>query len=537
MTGRVALPGDSDLHFGRHIYRCDFGVLPRRLPQTVGVRQTVMLHSVNCRHLRRGVPPTFTLIVALALNVVACATNPATGGRDLVLMSEDSEIALGRELHPQVLKEQVPYDDAKLQAYVRGVGERVAAASDRNNLIYRFTVLDSPEANAFALPGGYIYINRGLLAYLNSEAELAAVLAHEIGHVTARHAVRRYTTATLTGVVGAVVASQVGVQGAQDLANIMGTAVVRGYGRELELEADRFGAEYLARAGYDPSAMMDVLEILENQELFERQLAAKEGREPRIYHGLFSSHPDNDRRLQEVVQAARVPSPAQIPSDNRTEYLRGLDGLVFGDSEQAGIVRGNRVYHKDLGVALSFPTGWRVDNRPDRLLAWAPGNDGVIQVISRDLNQRLPPREFATRSLHLRDVRGPEEFVHHGMSGFAGIAPMTTPFGERMVRIVVLYKDDRAFVLAGAAKDAADPHRYDRETVETARSFHPLGESERPRAEPLRLRLMPASPDTRFAELARESSIPNEPEAQLRLLNGFYPTGEPEPGLLLKVVE
>lgn len=496
-----------------------------------------MLHSVNCRRHRRGTPPTFLLMVVLASSLVACATNPATGGRDLVLMSEESEIALGRELHPRVLKEQVPYDDPTLQAYVQRVGEGVAAASDRNDLIYRFTVLDSPEVNAFALPGGYIYINRGLLAYLDSEAELAAVLAHEIGHVTARHAVRQYTTTTLTGVVGAVVASQVGVQGAQDLANVVGTAVVRGYGRELELEADRFGAEYLTRAGYDPSAMMDVLRILKSQELFERQLAAQEGREPRIYHGLFSSHPDNDRRLQEVVQTARVSAPAGVTSDNRPEYLRALDGLVFGDSERDGIVRGNRFYHKDLGVALSFPTGWRVENRPERLLAWAPGNDGVIQVVSRDLNQRLTPREFAIRSLHLRDVHKPEEFVHHGMPGFTGVAAVATPFGRRMARIVVLYKGDRAYAFAGAAKDAADPYRYDRETVEMARSFHPLDESELPLAEPLRLRVIQAGPDTRFIELARQSGIPSEPEAQLRLLNRFYPTGEPKPGRPLKVVE
>ncbi len=190
-----------------------------------------------------------------------CATNPVTGSSDFVLMSEQQEIALGRQSHPQILKESPEYTNAQLAAYVQRVGAKLAAHSHRSNLIYRFTLLDSPDVNAFALPGGYIYITRGLLAYLNSEAELAAVLGHEIGHVTARHSVRQQSASTATGLFGAVLAGVTGVSAAGDVANIAGTALVRGYGREHELEADRLGAEYLARSGYDPQAMLRVIHV------------------------------------------------------------------------------------------------------------------------------------------------------------------------------------------------------------------------------------------------------------------------------------
>ncbi len=248
----------------------------------------------------------YLILLHTFINISGCAVNPATGEQDLVLMSEQSEIALGRKTNKEVLQHYIVYDSPELQAYVNEVGQKLAMNSHRNNLIYRFTVLDSRDVNAFALPGGYIFITRGLLAYLNSEAELAAVLGHEIGHVTARHAVRQYSAAQITG-IGTALASifipgmnQVGSQ----LMQVMGSAFLRGYGREHELEADKLGAEYVARTDYDAESMLDVIQVLKDQETFESQQAEAEGREPRIYHGLFSTHPDHDTRLQEIVEYA-----------------------------------------------------------------------------------------------------------------------------------------------------------------------------------------------------------------------------------------
>ena len=172
---------------------------------------------------------------------------------------------------------------------------------------YHFTVLDSTEINAFALPGGYIYITRGLLAYLNSEAELAAVLGHEIGHVTARHSVRQQTSARAAGVgagILSILLPELANAGLGQTVNVLGTALLSGYGREHELEADRLGADYLAHSGYDPQAMLAVIRTLKEHEILESRLAREEGRRARIYHGVFSTHPDNDTRLREIIAHA-----------------------------------------------------------------------------------------------------------------------------------------------------------------------------------------------------------------------------------------
>lgn len=467
--------------------------------------------------------------------LAGCATNPVTGENDFVLMSEDQEIALGRKMHPQVLQEMGKYDAPELQAYVQRVGEALAEHSHRPGLIYRFTVLDSPDVNAFALPGGYIYITRGLLAYLNSEAEMAAVLGHEIGHVTARHTVRQQTTATVTGLLGAVIAGSTGVQGAQDIANIAGTAIVRGYGREHELEADRLGAEYLARTGYDPEAMLEVIKVLKNQEEFERQLAKEEGREPRIYHGLFSTHPSNDTRLQEVVHAADA-SAGNGGRVNHDVFLEHSDGLVFGDSEQEGIRRGNHFYHAPLNLAITFPEGWKVENLSDRVVATTPSGDGVIQFTMADLNRRISPREFFTERLNLSDLQHGESIELLGMPGYTAVAEQNTTKGRLAVRYVVLYRDDKALIFNGAADNTGEPYRYDRLVLETARSFHPLIDAERKLAQALRIHVIRADRSTTFPRLASESNIPNHPEAQLRLINDLYPQGKPEPGQLIKTV-
>ena len=477
-----------------------------------------------------------TIVMILAAGLSGCATNPVTGSQDFVLMSEEQEIALGRQYHPQVLKETPRYEDEQLAAYVQRIGTKLAKHSHRSDLVYRFTVVDSPDVNAFALPGGYIYITRGLLAYLNSEAELAAVLGHELGHVTARHSVRQHSAATATGLVGAVLAGATGVRAAGDLANVAGTALVRGYGRDHELEADRLGAEYLARSGYDPQAMLRVIHVLKDQETFEIQRAKEEGREPRVYHGLFSTHPDNDQRLKEVVGAANQFANPAAKANNKEELLRRMDGLVFGDSAREGVRRGNRFYHAELDFALEFPADWRLENAPDRLLAQPRAGDGLIQFSMQDINQRVSPQEFLRTRLKLGNLQRGESFEHAGMPGFTALAEQNTPFGRLPARYVVLYRGDQALIFAGLSKARGQPYKYDAQILQTARSFHPLSDKERALAKPQRIQIIEASPGTRFAALARESAIPSHPEAQLRLLNGLYPNGEPKPGDVLKIV-
>ncbi|MEL7046674.1 MAG: M48 family metallopeptidase, partial [Pseudomonadota bacterium] len=228
----------------------------------------------------------FAAVAALvATTLGGCAVNPATGAPTVVLSTKSGERETGQEMYDKFIADGAAYDDPELQAYVNKIGQRLAAVSDMPDLEFTFTVLDAPEINAFATPGGFIYVNRGLLAYLNSEAELAGVIGHEIAHVTARHHARR-KTAGVTGKVLSTTAYVLTGSGAlYEASEMYGAELISGYGRDMELEADGFGAEYMYRAGYEPEALLDVIGVLKNQEQFMRLKAREAGRSGTTYHG------------------------------------------------------------------------------------------------------------------------------------------------------------------------------------------------------------------------------------------------------------
>ena len=276
-------------------------------------------------------PLALLTVLCVALTAAGCAVNPATGGANLVLMTENKEKEIGLEEHEKVLASMPIYKDDVLQAYVERVGNDIAAVSHRPDLAYTFTIIDNPEINAFALPAGYVYVNRGLLTFMNSEAELAAVLAHEIAHITARHAVQQQargglakTASTVGGIVTAV-ATGSGYVGSQisDIASIWAQSGLSGFGREDELEADSLGAEYIVNAGYDPAAMIEVITVLKNQEDFNRKVAGKGGG----YHGLFATHPRNDKRLQEAIEDVATLGGNSITRTDNAEFRSALDWL------------------------------------------------------------------------------------------------------------------------------------------------------------------------------------------------------------------
>ena len=475
-------------------------------------------------------------VLAAAALTAACAVNPATGERELVLMSEEEELALGRQFHQQIMSVERLYDDQALQDYVQAIGERVAAESDRPELIYRFFLIDSPQVNAFALPGGYIYIYRGLLGYMDSEAELAAVLGHELGHVTARHAVRQHRNAALSQILATVVAGTTGSGAAADLTNVLGSAVVAGYGRDLELEADRLGAEYLARAGYDHEAMLEVLDILKYHQEYAQARAKAQGREASTYHGVFASHPRNDTRLQEVVAAARDLAPAGDPRIGRETFLEKIDGLVYGHSAHEGIPRNGSFYHPELGFAFDYPEGWRLENRPSAILLYAPEGAAVIQIGATDLNKRMPPAEFVRQRLGVEDPRNERSFESHGLTAYTALVPQGM-FSDRIVRLGVIYLDDRAYIFQSRAEDGDGPAGWAADFRDTVTSFHRLTAREADKARPWRIRVRPARAGEPYAGLAASSPLGEDAAAQLRLLNQDYPDGQIRSGRLLKYVE
>ena len=485
--------------------------------------------------MKNGMQLLFAIVVTGLGALNGCAVNPATGKTDFVLMSEAQEVALGRKYHAQVIKQYGRYEDKALQAYVRRIGRKLAAHSHRKNLIYRFTVLDSKAINAFALPGGYIYVNRGLLAYLDSEAELAAVLAHEIGHVTARHSVRQYTAAVTTGLLGAIIAARTGTQAASDLSRALGAAIVRGYGREHELEADRLGAEYLARSGYDPEAMIAVIRVLKAQEEYEKKLAREEHRKPNVYHGVFATHPDNDKRLQTVVAAARAQQVSQ-PATGRETFLRAIDQLVFGDSPREGVVRGNHFYHEDLDFTLDFPPGWRIINSATQLIARAPGGDALLQLAATDRNLRIPPGEFLRKRLNVSDVHDGRPLRVHDLEAYTAWGQMKGPWGYRDTRVTVIYHGDKAFILLGAAKNSTARAGMETAYQRTLASFRPMTGDDHEKARPRRIHLYQAQAGDRYETLAARCLFSDHPVDRLRLINQAYPDGEPTPGEMIKLV-
>jgi predicted Zn-dependent protease len=468
------------------------------------------------------------LIIVTALALSGCAANPVSGKQDFVMMSEQQEIALGRSSDADVRKQYKVYANPALQSYVDRVGQKVAEHSHRPNIHYHFTVLDTPEINAFALPGGYVYITRGILAYLNSEAEMAAVLGHEVGHVTARHGVRQQSAAQAANIgisIVSIFVPQLNNQVGHDLSNTLGSALLSGYGRDHELEADRLGAQYLARSGYDPQAMIRVIGVLKNQEAFDAVIAKQEGREPSHYHGTFASHPDNDTRLQQVVGEASNLKVAN-PSENKTEFLKQTEGLVFNDSVSEGVVRNNKFMHPDLGIALTFPPEWHVKNSTAQLVALSPQSDATIQL-KIDYTPSGTVTEYAHRAVgNGASVETLEIEKLHAAIGSAN-----------NVVLGVIYFDRKAFLIQCNAK-TAEAYNAQHEVMKTAiRSFHALSEDERKQIKPLAIKLVTAKKGDTYAKLAQHSPLGKNAESYLRLINEQYPQGEPDVGQSLKIVE
>jgi predicted Zn-dependent protease len=310
-------------------------------------------------------------LVALPLAAAGCATNPATGGTQLSLISENQEIAMGRDAAAEVDVSMGLYDDAALQAYVDSVGQVLAAASERPQLPWRFRVVDDPVINAFALPGGYIYLARGIMTHFNSEAELASVLGHEIGHVTARHSVEQISRAQLAGV--ALIAGSVFVpeiaQYSGILSQSLGLLFLK-FGRDDEKESDGLGFRYMTRVGYDPEGAVSMFETL------KRQRDAAGGNPIPEW---ASTHPDPGNRVE--MAAARIDSAGITQGATRRDaYLSRIDGIVYGPNPRHGYFRDNVFLHPDLAFRIDFPEGWKNQNLPRAVVSLSPDEDAIIQL-------------------------------------------------------------------------------------------------------------------------------------------------------------
>jgi predicted Zn-dependent protease len=481
--------------------------------------------------------PAIALILLGLMGLQSCAVNPATGQGNLVLMSERRELEIGKEEHDKVMASMRVMQDERINAYVNEVGQRVAAVSHRPDLKYTFTVIDSPEINAFALPGGYVYINRGLLLYLKSEDELAGVLAHEVGHITARHAIQQQargrlgnTAAVVGGVVAAVVtgSGSIGSELAQ-IGSIWAAAGASGFGRENELEADSLGAEYLYNAGYNPRAMIDVLSVLKNQEDFNVRVAQ---RQP-TYHGLFTTHPRNDVRLQQAVAQAGTLSAENVRESDHSVFRQHMDGMIFGENTAVASDR-NRYYQELLSYTMVFPDAWAIRETPTTVQAVSPDNSALLRVETQRMQENKEPRLFVRDNLGIADLQRSEPLSQYRLLGHTGVHVNAA---GREERLAVIYLGPRVYIFRGEVLDADNSDQLDRLLLSSIRTFRAIQANERPGAGALRVRYVQVTEGFDWRALAVRSPIQQYPEETLRLLNGYYPIGNPRPGDWIKILQ
>jgi predicted Zn-dependent protease len=486
--------------------------------------------------IRRSIHVLAATIIVLFAGSCAGPMNPVTGRMDRGTMSFQEELAFGAKAHAELLEEYASLNNPALQQYVASVGNRLAAQTHRPELKWTFTVLDSPDINAFATTGGYVYITRGLMAYLNSEAELAGVLGHEMGHITARHVARQQRDQQVGGLlqfIGILGGAYLGGErGAELGAQIAGGGTQAGWllprSREHELEADRLGMDYLGRSAIDPQAMVRVIDVLKLQETYSTDRARALGRPMQRMPSWLATHPSNDERLAQLRGRTTASVPAGDPGRDR--YLRAIDGMPYGDSREQGISRGQNFYHEPLGFTLRKPATWQFQNTSERLIAVSPDQQAAVMLagvpgMNGDHNRII-------REALKADAGRPERITLNGL-------PATYFIGSRQgkeVEATIVTFRNADYVLAPMAQSREAQSRYRNDVLAIINSFRAVNADDIRAARPHTLRTVAMPRNGSFRELTAAAEL-NDAESQLRLLNQAYPSGTIEPGRLVKTIQ
>jgi predicted Zn-dependent protease len=466
------------------------------------------------------------ILVALAIN---CATNPATGRRQLILLSEADEIQLGRQADEEIRREMGVYGDANMQRYVERVGQSLAKTSNRPHLPWKFAVVDESAVNAFALPGGFIYVTRGILPYLRNEAELAGVLGHEVGHVDAKHGVDQYSKQLLTE--GALVGASIALPRWQPLIGGLGLAsqfVFLKYGRDAELESDRLGVGYASTAGWSPQAMQGVLATL-------GRLDDADGSRRGVPNWALS-HPPATERVAKVAEAVSAAN-GRGTTTNAATFEQLIAGVVFGDSREKGMVRGSEFVHPDLRFMVRFPDGWRILNGANQVSATPEQQNAVmILELSKETAPRLVDVARADMAKSGLTETGGDTTRINGLDAYVASytgAIETTPVEARVAHI---RSGSRVFVVGGLAV-ASEYSRLSRTFASAIQSFRALSEDEAARIQPSRLAFHVVQSGDTWESLARKAGPFGGPSpAALAIMNGGEPSAQPRPGARVRIV-
>ena len=493
---------------------------------------------------KRTIFPAIACLAPLFLfSMSGCTVNPATGEKVFTGgLDSTQEISIGREQHPQIVKAfGGEYGSPELRRYVDSVGQLLARTVERREFKYKFTLLNSGIVNAFALPGGYIYISRGLLALAENEAEVAGVLAHELGHINALHHGRRQGSETIAGLIIAgagIAASAAGVGNNQigQLGSAVAQSVLRGYSREHELESDSLALRYMTRAGYDPRAMVDFLEKMRGQARLE---ARRLGQSPDKVDATnyLATHPAPIERIRKASAQAGQYKVAN-PMLARDIYLKKIDGIIYGDDPEQGFIRGQAFIHPKLQFRFEVPDRFQLFNSPTEVRAVGPDGATIIFDSARKPSDG-PVRYYVTnvwgRGARLGDL---ETIYIDGMESATATARVSTNAGPRDARLLAIRKNLQTiyrFVFLtkpGQAERWSDPFRR------TSHSFRRLSESEAAAIKPLRIRTHRVRRGDSVASLARRMAGDDGFAVdRFLLLNGLRQNDLLRPGQIVKIID
>ena len=440
----------------------------------------------------------------------------------------------GADIHAETIATIGAYDDPELTAYLDGLVQDIVSVSEMAGDTFTFTLLDSAEINAFATAGNYVYINRGLLNYIRNEAQLVSVLAHEVGHVTQKHVSVMPAVAGgarfLSWLAGALSGSAEVYQAGEAYAN----SLLKGHGRDNELEADEAAARYMARIGYDPEQMLEMLSTMKDLEALQKERESQGGAPRRSYHGIFASHPRNDTRLRSALSKSKGIETSGTRDSGETRYRQMTEGLVWGENFREKEQKPERYSDMALRIRLDFPDGWthRMDSQT-RTVTGEPAS-GAARLSMRP-NPRTPqtPEEYLHNHLEFPPLQKGREITPARLKGFTGILP--GPEGGADQRIAVVFYKLNAFLFTGEVEQADAFGEYDTLFLDAVETFRPISNREIEGQKPKTTHYVKATESTTFAALAEHLQLDAFETQDLRLINGYYPTGEPRPGEWIRI--
>lgn len=470
------------------------------------------------------------LLPALLLAGCNAVISPAGSAQPVAQIgapTSESDDPVAAEQHARIVAAYGGiYHDENLEKTLARVVGRLVAASDDPGRSYRITILNAAAINAFALPDGYLYVTRGLLVLANDSSEVAAVIAHEMGHVTANHAAQRQDVARTAALVGRVMTDVITDQDASRQAIASSQRTLAGFSRQQELEADAIGIRTIAKAGYDPFAASRFLASMSRYADYRASLGVVQDKRP----DFLASHPNNPERIESARREARQFGAPGLGEVDRERYLRGIDGTVFGDDSEQGFVRGRNFFHARLQVAFTVPNGYVIDNTQQAVLA--TGRDGTaLRFDAVNVDPRMPLADYLSSGW----VNGldPSTIRSFDINGLPAASASSSAKGWEF-RIVVARMGSATyrFIFASQSNSAA----FDRAASETAASFRRLSAAEAAALRPLKIKVIAVAAGDTPASLAGRMRGVDRPGELFRLLNETDDSQPLVPGTLVKIV-